>query len=178
MWSECAWLSATASRWRMPRDHSAARDHLLADVEVLRGLARAAAEAAAIDQQGLAVGRNQQQGVALAHVDGFHQQRVAGVLDRARQHRSQSGQQQRGPGKRRCQRAPEPTAQAGQHDGRAEQRAKGRRLPEQRRGNAEVAQGQRAEERAPARCRSGGASATTMAGITAAAGHTSSNAAT
>jgi hypothetical protein len=53
-------------------------DHLLADVEILRGLMRAAAKAAAIDQQGLAVGSDQQQGIALAHVDGLHQQGVAG----------------------------------------------------------------------------------------------------
>ena len=83
----------------MPRDQSAWRNDLLADVEVLRGLPRAAAEAAAIHQQGFAVGSDQQQGVALAHVDGLHQQRVARVLDGARRHGSQRGQQQRGPGK-------------------------------------------------------------------------------
>jgi hypothetical protein len=34
----------------------------------------------------------------------------------------------------------------GQHDGRGEQRAKGGRLPEKRRGNAEISKSQRAEE--------------------------------
>ena len=53
------------------------RDDFLADVEILRGLVRAAAKAAAIDEQGFAVGGDQEQRVALADVDGFHQQRVA-----------------------------------------------------------------------------------------------------
>ena len=84
----------------MPRDHSTSRDDLLADVEVLRRLMRAAAKAAAIHQQGLAVGRNQQQGIALAHVDGLHQQCVARVIDRAGQTADHGGQKQRGPARR------------------------------------------------------------------------------
>jgi len=61
------------------------RNDLLADVVILWGLMRAAAEASAIDEQGLAVRRNQQKGIALAYVDGLHQQCVVGVIDRARQ---------------------------------------------------------------------------------------------
>ncbi len=37
------------------------RDNIFADVEVLRGLARAAAEAAAVDEQSFAVGRDEEQ---------------------------------------------------------------------------------------------------------------------
>ncbi len=122
-------------------------DDLLADVEVLRGLARAAAEAAAIHQQGFAVGGDQQQGVALAHVDGLHEQRVARVIDgrgagRQRAAASSSAAQAR----RRAPAGSRRNSQAGQHDGRPQQRAEGGRLPEKRRGNAEVAQGHRAEE--------------------------------
>ena len=61
------------------------RDDVLADVVILRSLMRAAAEASAIDEQGFAVGRDQQQGIPLAYVDGLHQQCVVWVIDRARQ---------------------------------------------------------------------------------------------
>ena len=72
-------------------------DDLLADVIVLGGLMRASAVAAAIHQQGLTVGRNQQNGVALAHVDGLDEQGVAGVIDGTGQDGNDGGQKQRGP---------------------------------------------------------------------------------
>jgi len=64
----------------------------------LRGLARSAAKAAAVDEERLAVGCDEQQRVALTHVDGFHQQRVAGVVDGPREDCGNRGQKQRGPG--------------------------------------------------------------------------------
>src|SRR5271157_2924082 len=68
------------------------RDNLLADVIVLGSLARAAAVAAAIDEQSFAVGRNQQDGIALAYVDGLDKQSILGVIDGARQDGDDCGQ--------------------------------------------------------------------------------------
>jgi hypothetical protein len=117
------------------------RDDLLADVIVLRRLMRAAAKAAAIDEQGFAVGRNQQQGIALAYVDGLHQQCVARMIDRTGRNGSQSSaDQEAAHAARRGQRSRR-NGQAGQHDGRRKQHAEGERLTKQRRGNAEVAPG-------------------------------------
>jgi len=76
----------------MPREPQNLGDDLLADVVILRSLMRTAAEAAAIDQQGFAVGRDQQQGIALAHIDGLHQQSVAGVVNRTGQNSGRGGQ--------------------------------------------------------------------------------------
>src|SRR3569833_3719433 len=57
------------------------RDDLFADVEVLRGLVRAAADAAPGDQQRLSFGSNEQQGISLADVDGFNEERVVRMID-------------------------------------------------------------------------------------------------
>ena len=99
------------------------RDDFLADVVILRGLVRAAAEASAIDEQSFAVGRDEQQRVALAYVDGFHEQCVVRVLDGARDDGGDGGKNQRCP----CA-AALPALAAGQHDGGCEQRAEGGRL--------------------------------------------------
>ena len=47
-------------------------DYLVANIELLRSLSRTATEPAAIHQQGFAIGRDEQQRVSLAHVDGFY----------------------------------------------------------------------------------------------------------
>ena len=101
---------------------------------------RAAAVAAAIYQQGLAVGRNQQNGVALAHIDGLDEQGVAGVIDGAWQDGNNGGQKQRGPCSAAGPAGSRRNGPAGQNDGCRKQRAEGERLPKQRRGNAKVAE--------------------------------------
>src|SRR5580704_10286287 len=60
------------------------RDHFFANVEILWSLVRAAAKAAAIDEQCLAVGSDQEQRVTLTDIDGFDQHSVARMLDGAR----------------------------------------------------------------------------------------------
>src|SRR5580692_3662476 len=57
------------------------RHHFFADVEILRRLMRTASKSAAIDEQSLPVGSDQQQRVALADIDGLKKQRVARVVD-------------------------------------------------------------------------------------------------
>jgi hypothetical protein len=79
------------------------RDHLFADIEILRSLMRATAQAAAIDEQGLAVRRDQEKRIALAYIDGFHQQSVMRMLDGARGNCNESSEQQCGP---RCPTSP------------------------------------------------------------------------
>ena len=79
-------------------------DDFFADVEFLRGLVGTAAESAAIDEQGFAVGGDEQQRVALADVDGFHEQRVVGMLDGARRDCGSGGEEQGGPGETACRR--------------------------------------------------------------------------
>jgi hypothetical protein len=57
------------------------RDDFFADVEILRGLVRATAKAAAIDEERFAVGCDEEDGVSLSHVDGFDEESVVGVID-------------------------------------------------------------------------------------------------
>ena len=149
-------------------------DDLLADVEVLRGLVRAAAKAAAIDQQGFAVGGDQQQGVALADVDGFHQQCVARVIDGARHDGGKGGEQQSGPGERRV-----PAAPAWMRPWWASTMAaasSAQKATDCQSSGAGMRKSPRAIE--PKRCTSPmpkwSTSATSMAGTTAAAGHRAS----
>jgi hypothetical protein len=68
------------------------RDDFLADIEILWGLMRAASETAAVDEQGLAVGSDQQKRVALANINGFHEQSVVGMLDGVRGYGGEGGQ--------------------------------------------------------------------------------------
>ena len=66
----------------MPRAHKRRRDNFFADIEVLRSLARATAKSTAIHKQRFAIGRDQQQRIALSNVDGLNEQRVVRMLDR------------------------------------------------------------------------------------------------
>jgi hypothetical protein len=59
------------------------RDDLFADVELLRGLMRTTAVAAAVDEERFAVGGDEEDGVALADVDGFDEESVMGMVDGA-----------------------------------------------------------------------------------------------
>src|SRR5580692_1127652 len=113
------------------------RDNFFADVEVLRGLMWAATETAAIDEEGFAVGSNQEKRVALANVDGFHEQGVVGMLDGARTYGGDGGKEHRGPGG-----ATLPGRPARQQHGRDEQCVEGGGLDEERRGDTEISQGE------------------------------------
>src|ERR1035437_7726611 len=73
------------------------RDDFLANIEILRGLMRATAKAAAVDEQRLAVRRNEEQRVGLTYVDGFHEQGVAWVIDGAGQNGGHSGENESNP---------------------------------------------------------------------------------
>ena len=117
------------------------RDNFFADIEILRSLTRAAAKSSAIDEQCFAVRGDQQQRIALAYVDGFDEQRGAGMVERARSHDGECGERKSNPGK-----AALPACSASQHDGSSQQCAECGGLPDEWRGNAEVAQRKRAEE--------------------------------
>src|SRR3954454_3986875 len=102
------------------------RYYLFPDVELLRRLPGTPAESAAVDEQGLAVGRNHQDGIALAHVNRFDQHGVARMLCSTRQDGGQRRENQRRP----CPAAP-PSASARQQNGQRKQSAKRRALPHQ-----------------------------------------------
>jgi hypothetical protein len=74
------------------------RDDLFADVEILRGLVRPAAEATAVDEKRFAIGGDEEDGVALAYVNGFDEEGVAGVVDGAGEDYGYSGEDECGPG--------------------------------------------------------------------------------
>jgi hypothetical protein len=74
------------------------RDDFFADVELLRGLMRTAAEAAAVDEERFAVGGDEENGVALADVDGFDEESVVGVVDGAGEDYGYGGEDQGEPG--------------------------------------------------------------------------------
>jgi hypothetical protein len=78
------------------------RDDFFANVKILRGclrgLARASAKAAAIDEEGFSVGGDKEQRVALAYVDGFKEQGVTGMVDGTGENGGEGGEKKRGPG--------------------------------------------------------------------------------
>src|SRR5580698_4254240 len=113
------------------------RHDFFADVEILRGLVRAAAEAASIDEESLSVRGDEEKRVALADVDGFHEQCVVGMLEGTRDRGGESGDKKRGQG---C--AALPLGTAYQKHGRGEERAEDGGLPEERRGDAQIAEGE------------------------------------
>src|ERR1035438_8385637 len=116
------------------------RNNFFADIEILRGLLRTTAKSAAIHQQSFARGRNQQQGIALSHIDGLNEQRIVRMIDRSRRDGGKGRKKQGSP----CCPA-SPAASASQHDCRRQQRTKSGRLPRQWCRNAKVAQRKRPE---------------------------------
>ena len=74
------------------------RDDFFSDVEILRGLVWATAEAAAVDEERFAVGGDEKDGVALADVDGFDEEGVMGVVDGAGKDYGDCGEDEGEPG--------------------------------------------------------------------------------
>ena len=78
MWSECAWVRATASRRRRRRDQrNGATTCSPTSQRFLRrscggefGVGGHAGGAAGVDEEGVAVGGDDEEGVALAYVEG------------------------------------------------------------------------------------------------------------
>ena len=143
IWSECAWLSATTSRWRMPRDHSTGDTTSSPMSKSCDSLLRTAAESAAIHQHGLAVWRDQQQRVSLSHVDRLHQQRIMRMIDRPRHHHNRSRCNHGDPGTRPgtilLQRAFDTLARRAKYDRDTKQNAERCSLQWKRRRNAKIA---------------------------------------
>jgi hypothetical protein len=116
------------------------RHDFFADVEILRGLVRAAAEAAAIDEQRFAVGRDEEQESPWPTSMASMSRALWGCLmgaERRRRGRQEATRPRLHAG---------PSGTASQHHGCGEQCAERCGLDEQRSGDAEIAQRERAEE--------------------------------
>jgi len=74
------------------------RDNLFADVELLRGLMRTTSVAAAVDEERFAVGGDEEDGVALADVNGFDEESVMGMVDGAGKDYGYGGKEEGEPG--------------------------------------------------------------------------------